>query len=685
MRRFILPLAVYLFHWTGCSNSPYPASQLGESVHFNSFYEPPKTLDPGVAYTTNASQYLVLTHETLLEYHYLKRPLELIPGLAKEIPCPQIVERSDGTSAISYVFDIWEGVLYHQDPCFVTRKDSEGNSRELVAEDFVFALHRLADFELNCPVYESFSKLLGFKEWTDRLQKLREQDPSFSKRKMSEQYAAAGVMEGLQADGRHRLQLLLSEPYPQILYWLAMHFSSPIPFEAVDYYDGKEGRTSFAERPIGTGPYQMVLYDKTAKIVLEIHPLWRGQLYPERKAPGTVCPVDDIPLPFIQRLEYRLEKETMSRFNKFLQGYYDSAGIPKESFSKIVINDNLSEDMAAKGIQLYKSTGLDIFYIGFNMDDDVVGSPKRFQDPAKERDRAAWLEKNRKLRQAMSLAYDSATEFKIFSNGRGIAAHSLLPPGLFGYDPDYVNPFRSFDPQLTRAKALLAEAGYETGIDPATKAPLRLHFDVGDTDTRARIFYQYHVECWRKLGLDVRLEATNYNQFQQKMREGSYQIFRWGWVADYPDPENFLFLLYGPMGRIHHHGPNSANFDHPDYNALFESMKALANEESTRLPDGTLMSRFDIIRKMAKIVEFESPWIPVSHSEAYAIVHDWYGNIEPPPIACCAMKYRTIDPKLRMERITQWNRPVLTPLIVLFLLVLAILLPGIRTYRRERQ
>ena len=685
MRRAFFIIFTCFSLWTGCSNSPYPLDSLGDSVHFDSFAEPPKTLDPAVAYTTNASRYLVLTHETLFEYHYLKRPLELIPGLAKRIPTPRRIELSDGSPGVAYTFEIWENVFYHEDPCFATPDDPTGSNRELLAQDFVFALKRLADFEVNCPVYEPFSKILGFREWTDRLQTLRKEDPSFSRRAIGEQYVEAGKMEGLSLEGEYGLRIVLKEPYPQILYWMAMHFSSPVPFEAVEYYDGEEGRDSFAEHPIGTGPYRMVNYDKTAKITLKAHPRWRGQTYPERKAPGTVYPGQEATLPFIQRLEYRLEKETMARFNKFLQGYYDSSGIPKESFGSVVVQDNLSESMRRKGIRLYKSTGLDIFYIGFNMDDDVVGSPQRFQNPAKENQRNLWLERNKKLRQAMSLAYDAENELQIFANGRGIPAQSPLPPGIFGYDPNRLNPFRAFDPKLERAKQLLREAGYENGIDPSTQAPLELHFDVGSTDSRARIFYQYHVDCWRKLGLDVRLEATNYNQFQQKMREGSYQIFRWGWVADYPDPENFLFLLYGPMGRVHHHGPNSANFNDPEYNALFEAMKSLANDEAAPLEDGTTLSRGDIIGKMLAIVEEECPWIPVSHSEAYAIVHEWYGNIEPPPIACCAMKYRTLDPALRLDRVTRWNQPNLIPLVLLFFTALLILVPGIRTYLRERQ
>ena len=113
---------------------------------------------------------------------------------------------------------------------------------------------------------------------------------------------------------------------------------------------------------------------------------------------------------------------------------------------------------------------------------------------------------------------------------------------MFGYDPEYRNPFRRVD--SVRAAKLLAEAGYPKGIDAQSGRPLRLTFDSPSTDTRSMLVFQFWVGAWRRLGLDVEIAATDYNQFQDKVRRGAFQIFQFGWVADYPDPENFLFLLW---------------------------------------------------------------------------------------------------------------------------------------------
>ncbi|MGH6906496.1 MAG: ABC transporter substrate-binding protein, partial [Aestuariivirga sp.] len=134
------------------------------------------------------------------------------------------------------------------------------------------------------------------------------------------------------------------------------------------------------------------------------------------------------PLPFVERVELRVDKEDIPAFTKFLQGYYDASGIIEESFDRIVKPGGLSPDMAALGMRLDKSVTPAVYYLGFNMDDAIVGAPAG--------------ERGRKLRQAMSLAIDAREFTRLFINGRGIPAQSPLPPGIFGYDPAYANPYR---------------------------------------------------------------------------------------------------------------------------------------------------------------------------------------------------------------------------------------------------
>jgi ABC-type transport system substrate-binding protein len=365
------------------------------------------------------------------------------------------------------------------------------------------------------------------------------------------------------------------------------------------------------------------------------------------------------PLPFVDRVELYLEKEPTSAFNKFLQGYYDQSRIIEERFDQIVPDGNLSPEMAALGVRLTKSIVPGVYYLGFNMDDRVVGSPNG--------------QRGRLLRQAISLAIDAREFIRIFMNNRGIVAETPIPPGLFGHDAALPNPFR--EPDLEKANELLRQAGYPGGIDPETGKPLRLTFDTADTTARGLLRYQFFVDAWRRLGLDVQIAATNYNQFQDKVRRGAYQIFFWGWIADYPDPENFLALLWGPLGKSKSGGENTANFASPEYDRLFVAMRDL--------PDGP--ERTDLIRRMVEIVEVERPWIELFYPEDYELSHGWLENVKPLGMSFSTLKYKDVDPLRRAELRQAWNEPILWPAYALAALVVAAVVPGVATYLRERQ
>jgi oligopeptide transport system substrate-binding protein len=653
-----------------CTNNPYAGEDSERKILYGSFAEAPRTLDPAVAYTTSSHVITGAVYDTLLEYHYLKRPYTLIPGLARALP--EVTELPDGR--VLYQFELREGVLFQDDPAFELGGPGR-RTREVLAADVAFELMRIADPAVNSPVVEPFSHVSGFAEFSERLVSRRKEDPAFAELPVHEQYAAVGGITGARADGKYGLDVLLAKPYPQILYWFAMQFTTPMAWEAVQYYDGEEGRLRLGDHPVGTGAYVLEEYDKQSIMVLQANPNWYGAQHPEWKAPGAVYPSEGEPgdaeagrldpryvgrsLPFIERVEFRREKESIPRFNKFLQGYYDSAGVIMESFDKVIDEGGLSDEMEALGIGLEKNVNPSVFYISFNLDDEILGLSAG--------------ESSRKLRQAMSLVIDSEEYSRLFNNGRGVSAQTPLPPGLFGYDPDYVNPYRQMD--LERARALMREAGFPDGIDPKTDKPLKLTFDTPDTSAQGRLRYEFFTGAWRQLGIDVKIEATNYNQFQEKVRNGSYQVFMWGWIADYPDPENFLFLLWGEMARSKNNGPNTANFMNARYDELYLSMKARENGPE----------RMAEIEEMRLILEHERPWIELFHSEDYALYHGWLENVKAFGMSFPTTKYRDLDVERRTALRESWNQPVMWPLYVLVVLAVVVLVPGIVTFMRERQ
>jgi ABC-type transport system substrate-binding protein len=656
-----------------CGNNPYPEEDAERKIFYTTFVEAPRTLDPAVAYTTSAHAVTGNVYDTLLEYHYLKRPYTLIPGIAEAVPEPEALP--DGR--IRYHFHLRPELRFHDDPAFAAMGSE--TPRAITAQDIAFQLMRIADPAVNSPVVTPFSNLDGFGDFAKRLTEARKADEAFAALPVHEQYAAVGAPAGIAVESDRDIAVILSRPYPQILFWFAMEFTTPMAWEAVAWYDGREGRPSLADHPVGSGPYRLVDYEKQSRMVLEASPAWYGVRHPEWRAPAATYPSEgepgdraaglldaDVvgrPLPFIERIEFRREKESIPAFSKFLQGYYDASGIIRESFDKVIREDGLSPEMRDLGIRLEKSVIPAVYYIGFNMDDPVVGR--------------AGGERSRKLRQAMSLVIDTEEYTRLFLNGRGIAAQSPLPPGLFGYDADYHNPYRPREGRVDwdRARALLAEAGYEGGIDPATSRPLTMNFDTPDTSAQGRLRFQFYVDAWRKLGLDVRIEATNYNQFQEKVRNGAYQIFSWGWVADYPDPENFYFLLTSDMARSKSGGPNTANFADEYFDAVFAEMAVRPNDER----------RLELVRELRTILERERPWIELMHPEDYALFHGWLHNVKPAGMSYPTTKYRDLDADERARLRTAWNEPIVWPAWALVALFVVGAVPGVVTFYRERQ
>jgi ABC-type transport system substrate-binding protein len=411
-------------------------------------------------------------------------------------------------------------------------------------------------------------------------------------------------------------------------------------------------------------------------MVLTRNPEYHGEAYPDEGMPGDreAGLLDDAgkPLPFIDRVVYSLEKEDIPYWNKFLQGYYDASGIASDSFDQAInIGANgqasLTDDMRRRGIRLRTAVDTTTFYMGFNMLDPVIGG---------------YGERQRKLRRAISIAFDYEEFISIFRNGRGIPAQGPVPPGIFGFRPGRagINPYvydwvdgQARRKSLAEARRLLAEAGYADGIDQATGQPLTLHLDVTASGPDDKALLDWYRKQFKKLAIQLDIRNTDYNRFQEKMRNGNAQVFFWGWNADYPDPENFLFLLYGPNSKVRAHGENAGNYANPEFDRLFDQMKTMSNGPR----------RQQIIDRMVRIAQRDAPWIWGFHPKSFSLFHSWFHNVQPNQMANNTLKYRRLDPALRERRRAEWNRPVVWPVVVILALLVLLLLPAVIAYRRR--
>ena len=686
----------------GLWNNPYSNNMDQGKTLYSSFSMRPKHLDPAKSYSSNEYVFIAQIYEPPYQYHYLKRPYELVPATAASMPGLQYFDMygaelnsPEGADYSVYTIRIQPNISYQPHPALA--KDLMGQyiyhnldadslkgvhnladfeyrgSRQLRAEDYVLQIKRLADPRLHSPVAGLFANYIeGFAEYSQKLKLLRKKGEVINWSQLP--------MFGVTVVDDLTYSIRIKGVYPQFIYWMTLPFFAPMPWEALAFYEQKgmnENNLNLDWYPIGTGPFMLTENNPNLRMVLERNPNFHSEYYPQEGMPEDVTAgllVDaGKKLPFLDRAIYSLEKETIPYWNKFLQGYYDNSGVNSDSFDQAVQMSggelSLTLQMKEQGIQLTTAVSSSIFYMGFNMRDSILGGLS---------------EKAKKLRQAISIAIDYEEYISIFLNGRGSLAQGPIAPGIFGYREgeaginSVVYQWKNSKPQkrpLSVAKKLLAEAGYANGIDQKTGKVLILNFDTVGSGPDSKANLQWMIKQYAKLGIQLVIRNTDYNRFQDKMKNGTAQIFQWGWNADYPDPENFLFLLYGPNNKVQAQGENAANYQNPIFDQLFDEMKSMPNNEQ----------RLAIIDKMNIIVREDAPWVFGFNPKLFSLHHNWYSNVKPNIMANNSLKYKNIDVVQRIQLRKEWNQAVLWPIVLMMSLLCLFTIPAYICYRRREQ
>ena len=715
VRAFVLCAALVT---GGCGepwNNPYPVSDRNANILYSSFFDRPKHLDPVQSYSENEYAFIANIYMPPLQYHYLKRPYELVPFASDGMPVARYFdgqdrELPDDAPASQIAYTVYEirirpGFKYQPHPAFALGPDgkppyarltpeqvqgirtlgdfAQTGTREVVAADYVYQLKRLANPRLHSPILGLMTEYIaGLKEYAGEMQALGKRTPPGEMIDLESQ-----EISGVRAVDRYTYTIRVKGKYPQFTYWLAMPFFAPIPIEADRFYAQPglgERNINFDWYPVGSGPYMLAVNNPNREMVLARNPNFPGEPYPSEGEPGDAAAglLKDAgkPMPFIDKVVFSREKESIPYWNKFLQGYYDASGISSDNFDQVIQitgtgDVELTPEMRAQGIDLQTSVAASISYIGFNMLDPVVGG-----DSAKPGE----VERARKLRQAISIALDQEDFISIFLNGRGIAAQGPLPPGIFGYREGeaginrYMYDWANGEPRRKSreyAKQLLAEAGYANGIDKATGKPLTIYFDSTLNGVGAKPRTDWLIKQLAKIDVQLVMRNTDYNRFQDKMRKGTAQLYYWGWNADYPDPENFLFLFHGPQAKAKFSGENASNYMNPEFDTLFERMRETGNGPE----------RQELVDQLVEMLRRDAPWAGGFHAKDYALAQQWVYNRKPNKMANNTLKYQRIDPVLREGLRDRWNRPVLWPAALLLLLVAASLVPAVRVYRRRER
>jgi len=715
-----------------CNNNPWPDGAPATDTLFTAMTGgSPRHLDPTASYWSNDTPFTYQIYEPPYGYHYLERPFRLVPKSAAEVVQPHYVDKDgqpladDAPAALVaesiYDVPIRRGILYQPHPAFAL--DAQGRhryhsehpmqpgelgarrtpldfehqgTRELVAEDFVYALKRHATTRVTTPIFSTFAEYVVGLEAYGRLVKAEDAklraglDPASLDKPFLD--LRRWPLAGASAPDKHLLRIRIKGKYPQWKYWMQMTFTAPIPWEADAFYaqPGMAAAGLSLDRwPVGTGPYMMAESVQDRRHVMVRNPNYRREPYPcegtadDRQA-GLLADCGK-PTPFVERMVFTVEREAVPLRNKFLQGYYDIPVFERtdSGMSYLVAmqdSEEVRREYTDKGLRFTKGTDSGSYFIGFNMLDPTLGDGAGGELSAEQRVR------NRKLRQAISIAIDWEEYSKIFPRRAGITAMGPIPPGIFGSregTPAGVDPVthvwkdgRAVRRPIADARRLLAEAGYPDGRDAKTGRPLVLNYDFYAQPTpELKPEIDWVVRQFAKIDIQLEVRATDNNQFQDKVRKGRYQVFWLGWLADYPDAENFLFLLYSKTGKTKYDGENTANYDNPEYDRLFLEMKTL--------DDGP--AKQALIDKMVHLVQEDAPWTMGFFPYASGVSQHWVHNYRPTIMIRDQGRYLRLDRRARVAALAAWNRPVWWPMGLLALAVLALLAYGVRSWRRRER
>ena len=710
----------------GCDNSPNPKGSESTNTLFVAFQErSPRHLDPTASYSLNEVPYMYAVYEAPYAYHYLKRPYVVVPKAAEALAEPQYLDKdgkplpadAPGELVAESVYDIHlkPGMRYAPHPAFakdasgayryhaMTAADSrdkhspldfaQSGTREVVADDFVYALKRHATPRIEAPIFGIFSEyVLGLKEYGKLIReedlKLRHGvDPATLDKPFLDfrQYPLAGAT----VLDKYTYRIRIKGKYPQWKYWMTMTFSAPVPWEADKFYAQPgmaKNSLTLDVWPVGSGPFMAAEYDADRRHVLVRNPNYHGATYPCEGMPGDAALglLADCGkrLPFLDKLVFNTEKDKTPLRSKFTQGFLDVPEIERNDWGPDFLADANDSDEVKKrfderGMRFPKSVEPQNWYLGFNWLDPVVGKG----------DTPEQQEKNRKLRYALSIAIDWEEGYgRVFTQKAGEVAMGPIPAGMFGsrhgtnggIDPithKLVNG-KVVRRSIDEAKQLLAEAGFPDGRDAKTGKPLVLNYDYQRVPTpEFRAELDWMVKQFAKLNVQLEIRATDYNQFQEKMLKGKQQIFWWGWFADYPDAENFLFLFYGPNSKAKFEGENTANYDNPEYDKRYKQLALL--------DDGPAKQK--LIDEMVDLLRKDAPWAFGYFPYSAGAYQQWVGDAKYGLFTNDRALYYKVDAPLRTRLQVEWNQPRYWPLVLLALAALLLAWIARRAFRaRER-
>ena len=532
---------------TAAAASAAPASAPAASKTFRYAFRVAETgFDP--AKISDLYSRIITSHmfEALFFYDHLARPVKIKPLTAAALP-----EVSDDFKR--FTIRLRPGIFFADDPAF--KGEVPGKGRELVAQDYVYALKRFADPATKSPVWSEIDELtlLGLAE--QRKEALAKRTPFDYDRELP----------GLQALDRYTLQLVTAASRPRLMEILADNgLYGAVAREVAEFYGDK-----LAQHPVGTGAFRLASWRRSSEMVLERSPSYRERFYEDEAEPAAgdaegqalLARFKGRRLPLVDRVVVSIIEEQQPRWLSFLNRQQDLIDrVPEEFANTAMPGGKIAPNLAKQGIVGLRTVGPEGVLTVYNMDDPLVGgyTPEKVA-----------------LRRAINLAVDIPREIALGRRGQAIPAQSPSVPHTTGYDPAYRSEMGEFS--TAKSRALLDLYGYvdrdgDGWRDQPDGKPLVLVRSTQPDASQRQLD-----ELWQKnmnaVGLKIEFKFAKWPENLKAMQAGKLMIWGVGSAASQPDGQSALQRLYGPSSG----GANLSRFKWPEFDALYDRMSALPN------------------------------------------------------------------------------------------------------------
>lgn len=445
MKRLSFLLVALLFIAALAPLSARAQGDKATTVTMAFFEAEPQGLDPQAIQTLDEFQAAYNIYEGLVTYD--PKTLEPVPLLAEKWDVSK--------DNLVYTFHLRKGVKFQ-------------NGREMTADDVKFSLERLG----NPDTGTSYTSLMlnsvkGFNDMRDKDKK-------------------AKTLEGVKVIDPQTVEITLTAPVGSFLKQLTMPGGFIVPKEATT--DAK----TFAQKPVGTGPYKLKEWVRQDHMTLEANAgYWGGA-------------------PAVKTAIIRVIPQASQQVIEYEGGNIDIAIAPETDLARLKADAKLSKELQDVPIQ---ST----FFFRVNLKDPVTGKAE--------------------VRQAIAYAIDRDAIIKTVLAGQGTPAQGLFPSGFSAFDKNY-NPYPH---DIQKAKDLLAKAGYKDGVDVEVRT--------GQVETENRVLQAIQQQV-ADAGIRLKINSTDASLYSKDRADCKMQLGTISYSQDYADADDFTPQIFRTSGGL---------------------------------------------------------------------------------------------------------------------------------------